>query len=157
MSWNADSKTWSEADSSDSATPFTTDANGLAVFTNLGAGNYLVQETKAPTGYLNMSLPSFVATVNEDTDDSIPSVSIEGKDAAGLTSQQNTYEKDAKGNVTSTTYIAQVENINSLTELPATGGAGLLMTLLTGALVLGGGAAVTIVAVRKRNSLRINR
>nr|WP_274518391.1 prealbumin-like fold domain-containing protein [Bifidobacterium cuniculi] len=118
-----------DADYKDSVV--TTGTDGKVSFTRLAAGTYTVKETKVPEGYLQNVQPEFTVTIDADGNVTF------GTDAWGLLQ---------KGDDDAYT----VKNVKSVTQLPLTGAAGIIM-LVVMALLLGGAAA--LIAVRS-NSLK---
>ncbi|MCI1902319.1 MAG: SpaH/EbpB family LPXTG-anchored major pilin [Bifidobacteriaceae bacterium] len=95
----------------------------------IAPGNYTVEETKVPTGYLSSATEGFTVYVDNSGKGSL-SVSAPN---LGLVNTRN----------------RTVLNVTSITQLPLTGGAGIALFVVLGALVLGG-AGVTLVHVRRR-------
>lgn len=113
----------------------TSNESGVVKFSSLAAGTYTVKETKAPEGYMNTMLPSFTVTIKDDG-------CIEfGADAIWnlvTPSSNNGVAKDA---------TATVKNVNSITQLPLTGAAGITLLVVVAALLA---AACMLVAMRSR-------
>lgn len=122
--WTESTKQWSAAAGEDKATTFTTDKNGVIDFTNLGAGQYTVNETKVPDGYFSSVKPSFTIKITDEG-----KITITGKSQDGLT----TTVTDADGKTNTVT--ATVKNIDSLTQLPQTG-AETMCILIFGAMAI---------------------
>lgn len=143
---------WSDAAGEDSATVFMTgdtngdgkvdgsddaSAPGTVTVSGLGAGDYLVKEVVAPSGYRteSFSLPTFTATVAADGN-----VTFKGKGLPNLTVDNK------NGQVT-------VEDIQSLLQLPNTGGAYTAIAYVTAAMAVAAMAVgVARVATRRRDS-----
>lgn len=108
-------------------TTVTSGTDGKVTFKGLAAGEYTVQETKVPNGFLQNVKPEFTVTI------------------------------DAEGNVTFGTDVwglmkdGVVKNVKSVTQLPLTGAAGITMLVVV-ALLLGGAGA--LIAVRSRSLKR---
>ncbi|KFI77817.1 SpaA isopeptide-forming pilin-related protein [Bifidobacterium pseudolongum] len=108
-------------------TTVTSGTDGKVTFKGLAAGEYTVQETKVPNGFLQNVKPEFTVTI------------------------------DAEGNVTFGTDVwglmkdGVVKNVKSVTQLPLTGAAGITMLIVV-ALLLGGAAA--LIGVRSHSLKR---
>lgn len=108
-------------------TTVTSGTDGKVTFKGLAAGEYTVQETKVPNGFLQNVKPEFTVTI------------------------------DAEGNVTFDTDVwglmkdGVVKNVKSVTQLPLTGAAGITMLIVV-ALLLGGAAA--LIGVRSHSLKR---
>lgn len=149
LKFDAATGMWSDAASQDDATEFFTgDTNydgkvdssddasktDTATFKNLGDGTYVVKETTAPAGFKAdaIALPSFEATITEDG-----TITFAGADLPALT----TDNKD------DTVTVADIE---SLTQLPQTGGVWTIASFAAAAAVMAGLAfGVGGVGVRK--------
>lgn len=128
---------WTETGNTDAdktaATEFTTNDEGVATFTGLGAGTYHVEETKAPAGFSNQSiaLPSFTVTITDNGE-----ITFAGDKLPNLTVDQK------NGNV-------QVQDITTLTQLPQTGGAWTVAFWISIGLIAGG-TGFTVYATGRR-------
>ena len=117
-----------------------TDADGVLTFAGLNAGEYVITELVAPSGY-NLLKDSITITITENADFS----------NANWTVTEKVGDKDAK------TLSAGADNLfsftvenNSGTELPSTGGMGTtLFYILGGLLVVGAGV---VLVTKKRMS-----
>ena len=117
-----------------------TDAQGVLTFAGLNAGEYVITELVAPSGY-NLLKDSITITITENADFS----------NANWTVTEKVGDKDAK------TLSAGADNLfsftvenNSGTELPSTGGMGTtLFYILGGLLVVGAGV---VLVTKKRMS-----
>ncbi|MBT1161805.1 prealbumin-like fold domain-containing protein [Bifidobacterium sp. SO1] len=121
LTWNATAKTWSQAASETAAGEIRTDANGLIQYQNLAAGQYTVKETTTPTGMMNVK-PSFTLQINDDG--SYRMVENANTNLVGLNGSTVT-----------------VKNVNSITQMPLTGGfqrsmAGVVLTVISLGLIL---------------------
>lgn len=142
---------WSQAASQDQATEFLTgdtnhdnqvtsadsaDRQGDVTFPGLGEGTYLVKETRAPEGFKSdaIALPSFTVTISNKG-----AITFQGRDLPALTTD------DGDGTVT-------VADIQSLLQLPATGGAWTIASFLAAAALVAGLAGG--IAVRARRERR---
>ncbi|MBT1161462.1 isopeptide-forming domain-containing fimbrial protein [Bifidobacterium sp. SO1] len=116
----------------------------------LDAGEYTVKETKAPTGYTNIGLPSFTVTIG-DTFTADNSTRPTGTSTWGdhylteltFTKAGGDSRIDQNGN------LITVKNAKNITELPKTGGAGLALIVVVGGLFI---AAAGIFGLRARRS-----
>ena len=141
----------SDTDSKITATATSTD--GVVKFENLGAGDYTIAETKAPTGYMtsgstfkvNVSVnkaadgkaATVTAELSEKSDDvNVITLAADGKNAAGVVTKD-----DAT--------LVQFENVKNLAQLPLTGAAGIVLFVVIATLLAGG--SVAMVQVSKRN------
>lgn len=142
---------WSQAASQEQATEFLTgdtnhdnqvtsadsaDRQGDVTFPGLGEGTYLVKETRAPEGFKSdaIALPSFTVTISPEG-----AITFRGRDLPALTTD------DGDGTVT-------VADIQSLLQLPATGGAWTIASFLAAAALVSGLAGG--IAVRARRERR---
>ncbi|KAE8126780.1 SpaH/EbpB family LPXTG-anchored major pilin [Bifidobacterium tibiigranuli] len=122
-------------DPANGSATLTTGADGYITVGGLNAGTYTVTETQAPAGYQGTVLPSFTVTITgrgtvDDTTVQTPDYGFTG-DQWGLVSHEDA----------TSTYI--VNNVSSLTQLPLTGGAGIIL-FLSLAVVLGGAGFVVL-------------
>lgn len=153
-SWDADASQWKL---SDTATPMATDTTGNLTFTGLGSGNYQIVETKAPQGYSQATLPTATLTIAQDsTNPANASVKVQGTGLnGGLVDTLNGTYTAAQGETTSAVVpVAVIANINSLTQLPQTGGAGIIAIALLLAVLLIAGVGIGF-AARKVNERRL--
>ena len=160
LAWDGVNSKWTYG-GEDNATVFTSDANGNVVGDNnvnldrLDSGTYTVKETAAPKDYTQAFLPTFTFTITPSVNES---------DAAGhKTITDVTFSNadgDGKDYVTKFAAITTegtdknawqytIYNAKNLTELPMTGGAGLVAIIAVGVLLAGAGTAA---AVRSRKS-----
>jgi fimbrial isopeptide formation D2 family protein/LPXTG-motif cell wall-anchored protein len=105
----------------------TSGSTGIVDVHGLAQGEYTVQETDAPVGYLDTVKAEFIMTVDKDGNASVT------KDILGLVDPGT----------------ATVRNVKSLTQLPLTGSVGITAIVLLGVSVLGGGSAA-LVHTRRR-------
>lgn len=117
-------------------------ANGKIEIRGVAAGTYKVQETKAPSGYMQSTLPTFTVAGEVTAGTTKP-------DTISWKAQESTKWGLVSQNATSGTVT--VTNIKSITQLPLTGAAGITMLVVVALLI--GGAAV-LIAVRS-HSLKI--
>ncbi|MFT9350130.1 prealbumin-like fold domain-containing protein [Bifidobacterium aquikefiri] len=117
-----------------------TDVNGKLNIGGLAPGDYQVAETKPLDGYVHMALPSFTVTITGTEDNSNQNyLSLGDQSVAGLVSFSNN--------------VFTVDNVTSLTQLPLTGGAGLIMFAVI-AVILGSAAGIVLFRA-KRSSQKI--
>lgn len=102
---------------------------GLFAFRGLAAGDYLLIETVAPSGYTLLKDPISI-TINNTTTDTANSTD------------------DTSGKYDSYT-IQIVNNLNSTIKLPTTGGSGIYMFIIIGAVLM---AIATVIYVKSRKS-----
>ncbi|KFI53754.1 SpaA isopeptide-forming pilin-related protein [Bifidobacterium biavatii] len=127
---------------------FTSDATtGHVTFYKLPKGTYTITEVQAPDGFLQNVLPSFT-------------IEITGFDSLTNAAQFNVTSTDQFWKLVSYTEGGQIDgkdnpdsklvvkNVTSVTQLPLTGGAGIVLFGVIGA-VLAGGAVLTFVRSRK--------
>lgn len=114
--------------------------NGKLNIGGLAPGDYQVAETKPLDGYVHMALPSFTVTITGTEDNSNQNyLSLGDQSVAGLVSFSNN--------------VFTVDNVTSLTQLPLTGGAGLIMFAVI-AVILGSAAGIVLFRA-KRSSQKI--
>lgn len=112
--------------------------NGKIEIRGVAAGTYTVQETNAPSGYMQSTLPTFTVTGTVIPAQSKP-------DTISWKAEEST----KWGLVTTTTSgTVTVTNIKSITQLPLTGAAGITMLVVV-ALLIGGAAA--LIALRSHS------
>ena len=161
LQWDATASAWKHVAEAN-ATVFTSNNKGEVVATvdgatvnldRLDSGTYTVKETEAPTGYTQAFLPTFTFTItptmgNEaDGHKTITDVTFSAADGNGKAYVTKSAaitdgaDKDA--------WQYTIYNAKNLTELPMTGGAGLVAVIAAGVLLAGAGVAA---AVRSRKS-----
>lgn len=158
LQWDATASAWKHV-SEETATVFTSDTNGNVVGENnvnldrLDSGEYTVKEISAPKDYTQAFLPTFAFTItpttgNEDAGHkTITNVAFSDKATV-----KNDYVTDASAIAAGADKDAwqyTIYNAKNLTELPMTGGAGLVAIIAVGVLLAGAGTAA---AVRSRKS-----
>lgn len=118
----------------DKATPQTTNAQGEASFQGIAAGNYFLEETKAPDGYNKLEKPVEVEiTEGYNTE-------------TGELNNTNAIKNGTDGQ-----YIKKVEVPNKAgAVLPSTGGIGTTIFYVLGS-ILALGAAVLLIAKKRMN------
>lgn len=126
---------WTYVDSQKDATEFLTGGNGQINIAGLGAGDYRMVESKVPDNMTSLVTADFKFHI---TDAGVVST---GDDANKLISGQPTADNE---------YTITVRNIDSLTELPQTGG--LAGNAMIGVIVLtmAGGVAFLTFQSKKR-------
>lgn len=143
---------------------FVTDPDGEIAFNGLKAGKYTVHEIKAPKGYFQNALPSFDVKIdagwNNDTNNKAAGNGATSGDQS-LASVNYTYDKGASGLVTATdglvtetadTSTVTVGNVESITELPKTGAAGIAFFSIIGVAIV---AMAALFAVRARKAAKM--
>lgn len=132
----------SEPKTTDTAGVFTTDKDGKINVSGLDAGTYEVHEIAPPDGYTAISLPKFQFTITP---------TVDGKDAGYKTITAVALSlvngADERASLSQDGKTLNVWNAKNITELPMTGGAGLVMIVAVGALFI---AASGIFALRAR-------
>lgn len=148
---------WAEVDEA-TATVFTSDENGkVAGFDGLEAGTYTVKETAPAEGYTTFGLPSFDVTIGAtyDADSSTKPAEHEGTwgdyelKTETISLPDDVDSRVAMDETTDATFTIHVKNAKNLSQLPMTGGAGLVAVIAVGVLLAGAGTAA---AVRSRKS-----
>lgn len=112
-----------------------TNSTGLIRIDGLSTGKYLIVESKAPDGYINLSEP----------------VALEIKDETGDAgvAAPNGKPEDGEGADFENGYVpVTVQNSRGMT-LPVTGGVGTLIFAAIGVVLIGGGVTVFIVLIRR--------
>ncbi|MBW3091754.1 LPXTG cell wall anchor domain-containing protein [Bifidobacterium sp. 82T10] len=122
--------------------------DGVVTFSGLADGVYIVWETKAPQGFLGDNFyVKFKVTIKDGH-----AVTFEGIDQWGLAPSLGDWHEGssivhpAPVNPNGTEY--KVKNVRNVTQLPLTGGAGIVLFGVIGA-VLAGGAVLMFVRSRK--------
>lgn len=113
----------------------------------LGEGVYTMTEIEAPEGYWDTGLPSIELSVDEEGNISFTKKS-DLFDLVTLPDSGSGYS--SRGIVRPVT----VKNINSITQLPLTGAAGIAMFVVLGLLIAGVGVTVYVKSRGVRNALR---
>lgn len=126
---------WTYVDSQKDATEFLTGGNGQVNIAGLGAGDYRMVESKVPDNMTSLVTADFKFHI---TDAGVVST---GDDANKLISGQPTADNE---------YTITVRNIDSLTELPQTGGLAGNTMIGVIALTMAGGVAFLTFQSRKR-------
>lgn len=144
---------WEDATNEDDATEFTAKSGNVEGFDGLEAGTYTVKETEAAPDYTSFQLPSFDiaigATYEQDSSTKPATATAWGDymlktETISLPGNVDTRVSQADNKIT-----INVKNAKNLTELPMTGGAGLVAIIAVGVLLAGAGTAA---AVRSRKS-----
>ena len=132
----------SEPKTTDTAGVFTTDKDGKINVSGLDAGTYEVHEIAPPDGYTAISLPKFQFTITPTVggeDAGYKTITAVALSLANGADERASLSQDGK--------TLNVWNAKNITELPMTGGAGLVMIVAVGALFI---AASGIFALRAR-------
>ena len=118
----------------------TTDAKGIIVFDGMGAGDFTLTETQAPTGYNKLTTPiEFTVTWNEPTD---PATSTDCTwTVTNKTTGYNVIWDENAGE-----FVIAIENKNGQ-ELPSTGGMGTTILYIGGSILV---LAAAILLITKR-------
>lgn len=127
---------WTFSKDESGATEFTTGDDGLLKFEGLRAGTYTLKETTVPDGFWSIAKPTLTVTVSDDG-----TAVVKGVDEPNLT-QQVIGTGDMDGWT-----VAQVRNVNSVSQLPSTGGVG---TALTVAAALSAAAVLLALSIELR-------
>jgi LPXTG-motif cell wall-anchored protein len=130
------------------ATQYLTPENGTIDFYGLGAGTYHVKETTVPDGYFTSVKPEFDATLKIDT-------TVQGSATDNTASDDGDVQFKGTGLASGLVSAkdgatVEVKNVNSLTQLPQTGAAGIALSVLAGIALIGAG--LSIVAFEKKHS-----
>lgn len=118
------------------ATEFTTGDDGLLKFEGLKAGTYTLKETTVPDGFWSIAKPTLTVAISDDG-----TAVVKGVDEPNLT-QQVIGTGDMDGWT-----VAQVRNVNGVSQLPSTGGVG---TALTVAAALSAAAVLLALSIELR-------
>lgn len=131
-----------------------TDAEGLAYFVGLDAGEYYLRETKAPKGYILLSDDAHLEIIVKNKETGIAEYYLDGKLLTTSTSIENGGEiVDASGAVKPTkseVIIGTIANPKGF-NLPRTGGAGTWMFTVGGILIMASMIAVFVKLRKKEN------
>lgn len=158
LKYDADNATWAEAADQANATEFTSDKNGMVTgLDGLKQGTYTVKETEPAQDYTTFGLPSFDVTIGAtyDADSSTKPADHTGDwgdyklKTETITLPEGTDSRVAKATGDDAAFTIHVKNAKNLTQLPMTGGAGLVAVIAVGVLLAGAGTAA---AVRSRKS-----
>lgn len=149
---------WKEVDEKQ-AQEFTSNGGGMiSGLYGLEAGTYTVKETAPAKGYTTFALPSFKVTITPtwEPDDATRPTGIGAEnwgdykltdEDISLSGNDTRVAKATDG--TDKDYTIHVKNAKNLSQLPMTGGAGLVAVIAVGVLLAGAGTAA---AVRSRKS-----
>lgn len=127
---------WTFSKDESGATEFTTGDDGLLKFEGLKAGTYTLKETTVPDGFWSIAKPTLTVAISDDG-----IAVIKGVDEPNLT-QQVIGTGDMDGWT-----VAQVRNVNGVSQLPSTGGVG---TALTVAAALSAAAVLLALSIELR-------
>lgn len=139
LNWDDKTGQWTYVDTAAKAQERSTDAQGVISYDRLGAGTYLISETQVPDGYFTAIKPSFRVTIADDG-----TTTIVGVAQSGLTT------KVTGADASATTPVAIVKNVDSMTQLPATGGT------VMGAILIGGIAVLLFAGLNGTKAYRIS-
>ena len=127
---------WTFSKDESDATEFTTGDDGLLKFEGLKAGTYTLKETTVPDGFWSIAKPTLTVAISNDG-----TAVVKGVDEPNLT-QQVIGTGDLNGWT-----VAQVRNVNGVSQLPSTGGVG---TALTVAAALSAAAVLLALSIELR-------
>ncbi|NMM98602.1 SpaH/EbpB family LPXTG-anchored major pilin [Bifidobacterium olomucense] len=122
---------------------FVSDADGNIAVEGLDSGTYEVEEIAPPAGYTAVSLPKFNFTItpttgSEENGHKTITAVTNSKDG---TDERITLSQDGK--------TLNIWNAKNITELPKTGGVGLVMIIAAGAMFIAAGGLFALRARRK--------
>lgn len=145
---------WSKLDAKPSADAtsgvFTTGANGKVTFLALDEGKYTIEEIAAPNGYVNPGV-SFSFTIAANLSGTGADQTANPTYTVGADSTtSDVWHLVGNGN----TAEVVVENVKNITQLPLTGGAGIVLFTVVAALLIGAGVTI---GVRSRKASTIAR
>ncbi len=146
----------------------TTDEHGNIPLTNIGAGTYTITEKTAPEGYMLVGPTTFKVVITADTSNKANATMSIGEGSTGLVDQLDAttgkyvapvpaVAADPSKGITASDEVKEVipvvvvANMNSLTQLPQTGGAGIIAIALMLALLLIAGVGIGFGAKRIRD------
>lgn len=127
---------WTFSKDESGATEFTTGDDGLLRFEGLKAGTYTLKEITVPDGFWSIAKPTLTVAISDDG-----TAVVKGIDEPNLT-QQVIGTGDLDGWT-----VAQVRNVNGVSQLPSTGGVG---TALTVAAALSAAAVLLALSIELR-------
>lgn len=127
---------WTFSKDESGATEFTTGDDGLLKFEGLKAGSYTLKETTVPNGFWSIAKPTLTVAISDNG-----IAVVKGVDEPNLT-QQVIGTGDMDGWT-----VAQVRNVNGVSQLPSTGGVG---TALTVAAALSAAAVLLALSIELR-------
>ena len=116
--------------------------NGLLILKGLEAGYYTFVETKAPAGYADNFKPTF--TVNMKVTANKASAVADPAIENPLTDDNNGWGLASSWTDESNSQRVKVKNVKSITQLPLTGGAGIILFSVIAALLVAVAAVATI-------------
>ena len=124
---------------------------GLFQISGLGAGTYKVSETQQATGAASIK-PSFYITITSGMPETISTSAPSGATATNdfdEVSSYNLVDNTPNGSPFSSNDYHTVENVKSASQLPLTGGAGILTGVIA-AVILFGTAGIVLVVYKRR-------
>ena len=139
---------WEDATNEDDATEFTAESGNVEGFDGLEAGTYTVKETEAAPDYTSFQLPSFDiiigATYEQDSSTKPATATTWGDHTLTTETISLPNEVDSRVSQAGDKITINVKNAKNLTELPMTGGAGLVAIIAVGVLLAGAGTAAPV-------------
>lgn len=147
---------------SDSTDTVVTPESGMVVIYGLAPYETVtVEETKVPADYLQNYRPSFTVDVNGErsaftagNDKELVSVVNENPDSTEGCIRPRTVGASESRVIASPMCVAKVMNVQSVSQLPKTGAAGIAMFVVLGLLIAGVGVTVYVKSRGVRNALR---
>ncbi|MBQ1427982.1 MAG: hypothetical protein IIZ04_03905, partial [Aeriscardovia sp.] len=124
---------------------------GLFQISGLGAGTYKVSETQQATGAASI-LPSFYITITSGMPETISTSAPSGATSTNKFDEVSSYnlvDNTPNGSPFNSTSYHTVENVKSASQLPLTGGAGILTGVIA-AVILFGTAGIVLVVYKRR-------
>ncbi|WEV76427.1 isopeptide-forming domain-containing fimbrial protein [Bifidobacterium sp. ESL0800] len=124
--------------------------DGQLRFDGLAAGVYTVEETDPPTGYSEISKSTFTVTIDTDAPYSAAAPHYKnGGDVFDLVEANETGWTHAQN----PTHFIEVNEVNSISQLPMTGGAGAILIGLVVVVLLAGAGSIYIYTRRSEKTL----
>ncbi|MBQ1425070.1 MAG: hypothetical protein IIY98_03010, partial [Aeriscardovia sp.] len=124
---------------------------GLFQISGLGAGTYKVSETQQATGAASIK-PSFYITITSGMPETISTSAPSGATSTNHFDEVSSYnlvDNTPNGNPFNSNDYHTVENVKSASQLPLTGGAGILTGVIA-AVILFGTAGIVLVVYKRR-------
>ncbi|WEV46174.1 isopeptide-forming domain-containing fimbrial protein [Bifidobacterium sp. ESL0690] len=129
-------------------------AIGRMRFTGLAEGSYTVVQNTVPVPYSSLGKSTFTVTVSTDTGTtSVPSPTAETPAYSNSHDGWDLVAEDNWNPTTEPNHYILVQEINSFSQLPMTGGAGAIVVGLVVIVLLGGAGALFFITRRGEKSL----